>query len=59
MNHTLRSFLVAAALPALAAAIASAQADGFNPVEMASDSLPLTLSTASVTTGPLPSPARP
>jgi UDP-3-O-[3-hydroxymyristoyl] N-acetylglucosamine deacetylase len=44
---------------ALAAAIATAQVDGFNPVGMASDSLPLTLSTASVTTGPLPSPARP
>ena len=44
---------------ALAAAIATAQVDGFNPVGMASDSLPLTLSTASVTTGPLPSPALP
>jgi UDP-3-O-[3-hydroxymyristoyl] N-acetylglucosamine deacetylase len=44
---------------ALAAAIATAQIAGFNPVGMASDSLPLTLSTASVTTGPLPSPARP
>ena len=44
---------------ALAAAIATAQVDGFNSVGMASDSLPLTLSTASVTTGPLPSPARP
>ena len=44
---------------ALAAAIATAQVDGFPPVGMASDSLPLTLSTASVTTGPLPSPARP
>ena len=44
---------------ALAAAIATAQVDGFNPVGMASDSLPLTLSTASVTTGPLPSPPPP
>jgi hypothetical protein len=44
---------------ATAAAIATAQVDGFNPDGMASDSLPLTLSTASVTTGPLPSPARP
>jgi UDP-3-O-[3-hydroxymyristoyl] N-acetylglucosamine deacetylase len=44
---------------ALAAAIATAQVDGFNPDGMASDSLPLTLSTASVTTGSLPSPARP
>ena len=44
---------------ALAAAIATVQVDGFPPVGMASDSLPRTLSTASVTTGPLPSPARP
>lgn len=44
---------------ALAAAIATVQVDGLPPVGMASAPLPRTLSTASVTTGPLPSPARP
>ncbi len=44
---------------ALAAAIATFQVAGFPPAGMASAPLPRTLSPPSVTTGPLPSPARP
>ena len=44
---------------ALAAAIATLQVAGFPPGVMASAPLPRTLSPTSVTTGPLPSPARP
>jgi UDP-3-O-[3-hydroxymyristoyl] N-acetylglucosamine deacetylase len=44
---------------ALAAAIASVQVEGFPPGGMVSDPLPRTLSTATVTSGPHPSPARP
>jgi UDP-3-O-[3-hydroxymyristoyl] N-acetylglucosamine deacetylase len=44
---------------ALATAIATVQVDGFLPGGRVPDPLPRTLPTTSVTTGPLPSPARP